>query len=65
MKSTLLTLLAQRNEGQTEYFMAYALIVAVVLLGTLAVCIPRPRQKHFVEPEENVEEDVSRKKKRR
>lgn len=36
---------------QTEYPVAYGLIAALVLLGLLAVCIPRFRKKHFIEPE--------------
>ncbi len=37
---------------QTEYPLAFGLIAAMVLLGLLAVCIPRFRKKHFIEPNE-------------
>lgn len=37
---------------QTEYPIAYGLIAALVLLGLIAVCIPRFRKEHFIEPEE-------------
>ena len=36
---------------QTEYLLAYALIFALLLLGMLVVCIPRPRKPGFVDPE--------------
>ncbi|MEM9411496.1 MAG: hypothetical protein AAGA30_10305 [Planctomycetota bacterium] len=53
-------LIAQRNQqGQTEYMAAYALTIGLILLGLIAVCVPRPRVKHFVEPEE---EDPKKKK---
>ena len=42
----------QTGYAQTEYLAAYGLIIGMVLLGLLAVCVPRPREKHFVEPEE-------------
>jgi hypothetical protein len=43
---------------QTEYGLAYALVAAVLLLGILAVCIPRPRNR-------NLEEEAKKRKKRR
>lgn len=57
------SLFAQLQSGpqQSEYFAAYALIIALVLLGVVVVCIPRPRQKHFVEPTED--EDKKKEKK--
>ena len=56
-------LLAQIQTGysQSEYLAAYGLIVGMVVLGLLAVCIPRPRKKHFVEPAE-VEEKNQKKR---
>ncbi len=56
MSNLLNLLLAQAEEttgyAQTEYLTAYGLVAGLVLLGLLAVCIPRPRQKHFIEPEQ-------------
>ena len=46
----LLVAQVQNAAGQQEYFAAYALIIMVVLLGVVVVCVPRPRQKHFIEP---------------
>ena len=40
----------QRGYEQTEYLAAVALTIAMVLLGLVALCAPRPRTKHFVEP---------------
>ena len=37
---------------QTEYFLGYALTFAMILLGTLVVCIPRPRKAKFLTPDE-------------
>ena len=53
-------LLAQVQTGyeQTEYMVAIGLTVAMVVLGLVAVCAPRIRKKHFIEPEET--EDVSK-----
>lgn len=61
----MLVILAQLENApeQTEYLAAYALIVMMVLLGLLVVCIPRPRAKHFVEPE-GEEEDSKKKRKK-
>ena len=65
MLNTELLLLAQAQaQTQTEYLLATGLTVAMVLLGVLVVCIPRPRNKHFVEPDD-AKEDSKRKKKRR
>jgi hypothetical protein len=38
---------------QTEYAVAYALVAAMVLLGLLAICIPRPRKKNVIESKED------------
>ena len=58
-----LSIIAQVQSGyeQTEYLVAIALTIAMVLLGLVAVCVPRARKKHFVEPEE---EEVESGKKR-
>ena len=62
MKLTEFLVLAQaRFDGQSEYVAAYALTGVVVFLGLVALCIPRPRAKHFIEPEED--EDPKKKKK--
>ena len=50
--------------SQSEYYLAYSLIVAMVLLGVIVVCVPRVRKKHFVEPE-TPGEDKGAKKNRR
>lgn len=42
--------------AQQEYLLAYALVFAFLILGMLVVCIPRPRKKGFVEPEEVAKE---------
>lgn len=36
---------------QTEYLLAYALVFAMLILGMLLVCVPRPRKKGFMDPE--------------
>ena len=41
---------------QTEYFLAYALVFAFLILGMLVVCIPRPRKKEFLDPEQAAKE---------
>lgn len=53
----------QQEQMQGEYLLAIGLIVGMVLLGLLVVCIPRPRSKHFIEPEG--EGDGKKKKKKR
>ena len=55
--------IAQAESIQSEYLAAYALTAGMVLLGLLVVCIPRPRAKHFVEPEG--EDEPKKKKKKR
>jgi hypothetical protein len=53
MLSSLLHLFAQAQQpAQGDYWQAYGLVAAMVLLGVLVVCIPRLRKKHFVEPED-------------
>lgn len=42
----------QQGYAQTEYIVAIALTIAMVALGLAAVCVPRKRKKHYVEPEE-------------
>ncbi|QEG24200.1 hypothetical protein [Mariniblastus fucicola] len=42
------TIIAQ----QTQYTLAYALIFAIVFLGFLVVCVPRPRKPAYRSPEE-------------
>lgn len=37
---------------QTQYLYAYGLIAAFLLLGMLVVCIPRPRKKGFIDPQQ-------------
>jgi hypothetical protein len=37
---------------QTEYLLAYGLVAALLLLGVLVVCIPRPRKKGFIDPQQ-------------
>lgn len=48
---------------QSEYPIAYALVAAMVLLGMLAICVPRFRKAHFVEPEETQDKSKSGKRK--
>lgn len=62
MISQQLLILAQRNTDQSEYTMAYALIIGLVVLGLIVVCIPRPRTKHFIEPDQQQEEKKNYKK---
>ena len=52
-------------ETQGEYGLAIGLVVAMVFLGLLVVGIPRPRAKHFVEPEDESDDKKKRKKKKR
>ena len=40
---------------QSQYTLAYALIFAVVFLGFLVVCVPRPRKKAFRSAEDEKE----------
>lgn len=54
---------AQTGYEQTEYMVAIGLTVAMVVLGLVAVCAPRFRKKHFIEPEETEEDNKSRRKK--
>lgn len=61
----MLVFLSQAESVQTEYIAAYALTVALVLLGLLVVCIPRPRAKHFIEPEQEDDSQKKKKKKKR
>ncbi len=44
----LVTIFAQ----QSQYTLAYALIFAIVFLGFLVVCIPRPRKRTYKSAEE-------------
>ena len=37
---------------QTEYFLGYSLTFAMILLGLLVVCIPRPRKAKYLTPDE-------------
>ena len=37
---------------QTQYTLAYALIFAILFLGFLVVCLPRPRSKVYSTPAE-------------
>lgn len=62
-----LNLLAQVQTGyeQTEYIAAIGLTVAMIILGLVAVCVPRPRDRHFVEPEEEEEDSKKGAKKKR
>ena len=55
---------AQRGYEQTEYIAAICLTIAMIVLGLIAVCAPRPRTRHFVEPEET-EEDLKKGQRRR
>jgi hypothetical protein len=57
MMSTLIFLLMQADYKQTEYPKAYLLLAAMILLGVVAVCVPRHRTRHFVEPK--IEEKAS------
>ena len=41
---------------QQEYLLAYALVFAFLILGMLVVCIPRPRKKGFINPEQIAKE---------
>jgi hypothetical protein len=41
---------------QQEYLLAYAMVFAFLILGMLVVCIPRPRKKGFVDPEQAAKE---------
>ena len=56
---------------QSQYMLAYALIFAIVLLGFLVVCVPRPRKPAFRSPEEEknakkkLEMDKARSKKKK
>ena len=36
--------------NQTEYGLAYALVFGLLMLGLIVVCIPRPRKKELVDP---------------
>ena len=49
---------------QTEYLYAYGLIAAFLLLGMLVVCIPRPRKKGFIDPQQAEKEKRLKTKKK-
>ncbi len=49
-------------EEQTEYMLGYALTFALILLGVLVVCIPRPRKSRFLTPEQEAKEKRRNKK---
>ena len=44
---------------QSQYTLAYALIGAIIFLGFLVVCIPRPRKKVY--KSEEAEKDAKKK----
>ena len=44
---------------QSQYTLAYALVAAIVFLGFLVVCIPRPRKKVY--KSEEAEKDAKKK----
>ena len=44
--------------GQTQYTLAYVLIFAVLFLGFLVVCIPRPRKDFY--PSEKAEKEAKK-----
>lgn len=54
----------QTGYAQSEYMVAIGLTVAMVILGLAAVCAPRPRKKHFIEPEESNDEKNKGRRKR-
>ena len=59
--------LAQQYD-QTEYGMGYLLVAAFIVLGLLAICVPRPRRSNFLDPEEEKKlkaEKARRKKKKK
>ena len=58
-----LPLLAQQESGQTEYHLGIGLTVGMVILGLVVICVPRPRTKHYVEPEEDEQPKKKKKKK--
>jgi hypothetical protein len=35
--------------NQTEYGLAYGLVIGLITLGVLAICVPRPRKKDLPE----------------
>ena len=41
---------------QQEYMLAYAMVFAFLLLGMLVVCIPRPRKKEYLDPQQAAKE---------
>ncbi len=43
----------RQTGGQTEYGLAYALILGVLVLGLVVVCVPRPRKKELIDPNAN------------
>ena len=65
LRTIMLIAQIQRGYEQTEYMAAIALTIAMILLGLVTVCAPRPRTKHFVEPVQPDEESGASKKKNR
>ncbi len=49
---------------QQEYFLGYALTFAMIFLGMLVVCIPRPRKHRFLTKQEE-EKEKQRKARRK
>ena len=39
---------------QSEYGTAYAIVFGLLFLGLLVVCIPRPRRKNYLSPDEEL-----------
>jgi hypothetical protein len=44
--------------NQSEYLMSYALVAALVVLGMLVVCIPRPRKAKYLTKEQLAKEKI-------
>lgn len=48
-------ILAQETTTQTQYPLAYGLIAALVLLGLLVSCVPRPRKTFYASEQDEKE----------
>lgn len=45
--------------NQTEYGLAYGLVIGLIFLGLLTVCIPRPRKRDIAE---NLQKELDQKR---
>jgi len=50
--------------GGEGYYLEYLLVLAFVFFGLLLVCVPRPRKRNMLTPEQEAQEKKKQKKKK-